>query len=261
MTATTGTDRLEVLRADIDRTDAQLLELLRARMQTCREIAEYKVEHGMEMMAQGRLDAVFERARAFALANGLDVDFVNDIYDAVTLESCRVEDAIIGSGPTGGLDGRALRIDHVAIAVRDLDEAIILFRDVYGFTVIERRAVHGEVSGMDSATMRVGNATVVLCQGDSPTSNVSRYVEHYGPGVQHIAISVRGQGELIEDLRSRGADMLTGVIHSPGLDQSFTKREPNAGTQLEFVTRTTNKGFSDDNVRELFAAMERENVY
>jgi chorismate mutase-like protein len=261
MSVTTEISRLEALRAEIDRADDELLAVLDRRMRICREIAEHKLATNVPMMAQDRLDGVFTKAQAYAREHGLDVDFVNDVYDAVTLESCRIEGDIIGDTPTGGLAGRALRIDHVAIAVRDLEDAIKLFRDVYGFSVIERRAVQGEVSGMDSATMRVGNATFVLCQGDSPQSNVSRYIEHYGPGVQHIAISVRGQGDLLEDLRGRGADLLTGVINSPGLDQSFTKREPNAGTQLEFVTRTSNKGFSDDNVRELFAAMEREDVY
>jgi 4-hydroxyphenylpyruvate dioxygenase-like putative hemolysin len=90
---------------------------------------------------------------------------------------------------------------------------------------------------------------------------VSRYIEHYGPGVQHIAIEVDGQEALLEDLRQRKNDMLTGIIHASGLDQSFTKRETNTGIQVEFVTRTGNTGFHDDNVRELFAAMERENVY
>jgi chorismate mutase-like protein len=261
MSTTTETSRLEALRAEIDRTDAQLLELLDRRMSICREIAEQKRTDDVPMMAQDRLDGVFAKAQAYAREHGLDVDFVNDVYDAITLESCRLEAGIIGDTPTAALAGRALRIDHVAIAVRDLEQAIALFRDVYGFTVIERRAVQGEISGMDSATLRAGNATFVLCQGDNPASNVSRYIEHYGPGVQHIALSVRGQGDLLEELRGRGADLLTGVIHSPGLDQSFTKREPNAGTQLEFVTRTGNKGFSDDNVRELFAAMEREDVF
>lgn len=261
MSTTTEAGRLESLRAEIGRTDDQLLDLLNRRMRICREIAEHKLDHDVPMMAQDWLDGVFAKAQAYAREHGLDVDFVNDVYDAITLESCRLEGEIIGDTPTGGLAGSALRIDHVAIAVRDLQAAVELFRDVYGFSVIERRTVHGEVSGMDSATMRVGNATFVLCQGDSPASNVCRYIEHYGPGVQHIALSVRGQRDLIEDLSGRGADMLTGVINAPGLDQSFTKREPNAGTQLEFVTRTTNKGFSDSNVRELFTAMEREDTF
>ncbi len=261
MSAIASSDRLASLRADIDSADAQLLELLNRRMRICREIAEHKAANDVPMMAQDRLDGVFAKARAYAEANGLDVDFVTDVYDAITVESCRIEGEIIGDTPTEGLASHALRIDHVAIAVRDLEEAIKLFCGVYGFSVIERRLVRGEVSGMDTATLRVGNVTFVLCQGDSPKSNVSRYVEHYGPGVQHIAISVRGQGDLVEELRERGAEMLTGVINSPGLDQSFTRREPNAGTQLEFVTRTTNKGFSDDNIRELFTAMEREDVY
>jgi chorismate mutase-like protein len=258
----TNTSELAALREDIDSIDDALLDLLRRRVRTCERIADYKRDNGVPMMQQDRLDALRGKLRDYAAAHELDEEFLADVFDVVTQEACRLEDAVIeGRTASNGLAGRARRIDHVAIAVRDLEQAITMFRDRYGFAVLERRQVQGEVSGMDSATLRAGGVTFVLCQGDSPRSNVSQYIEHYGPGVQHIAIAVRGQRELLDDLADRGADLLTGVINAPGLDQSFTKREANTGVQLEFVTRTDNDGFSDNNVRELFAAMERENVY
>ena len=154
-----------------------------------------------------------------------------------------------------------MAIDHVAIAVRDLDAAIAHYRDVLGFELRERRQIAGRISGMDSAVMEAGGVKFVLVQGDSPESNVSRYIEAYGPGVQHVAIEVPDPQEAIEDLRARGADLLTGIINGPGLDQIFTKREPNSGIQLEIIARAENEGFDPRNVQELFEAMERENVF
>lgn len=167
-----------------------------------------------------------------------------------------------GGDAAGSVLGRsAMRIDHVAIAVRDLDAAISYYGDVLGFALQERRQISGRISGMDSAVMEAGGVKFVLVQGDSPESNVSRYIEAYGPGVQHVAIEVPDPQEAIDDLRARGADLLTGIIRGPGLDQIFTKREPNSGIQLEIIARAENDGFDPANVQELFEAMERENVF
>jgi chorismate mutase-like protein len=259
-TPTEGTG-LEEARAEIDQLDAELLDLVRRRLAVCDRIARHKKAEGISMMQQDRVEKVRARARDYAAEHGVDGAFLESLFELIVSEACRLEDAVIGGQYGRGLHMRALRIDHVAIAVPDLDRAIAVFHDRYGFSVLERRQVVGEISGMDSATLRAGGVTFVLCQGDSPKSNVSRYVEHYGPGVQHIALAVNNQSELLEDLRGLGADLLTGIIHAAGLDQSFTKRDPATGVQLEFVTRTENSGFDDNNVQELFTAMERENVY
>jgi chorismate mutase-like protein len=254
---------LETLREEIDRLDAELLDVVRRRLAACASIAELKRGNGIPMMQRERLESVRRRARCFSTEHDIDGDFLEGLFDLIASEACRMEDAIIGNseGVGRGLDMRALRIDHVAIAVRDLEAAIAVLRDHYGFTVIERRKVAGAISGMDSATLRAGGVTFVLCEGDSPRSNVSRYIENYGPGVQHIALAVHDQPGLLDELRERGADVLTGIIKAPGLDQSFTKRDASTGVQLEFVTRNDNAGFDDSNVQELFTAMEREDVY
>jgi 4-hydroxyphenylpyruvate dioxygenase-like putative hemolysin len=90
---------------------------------------------------------------------------------------------------------------------------------------------------------------------------VNRYIDAYGTGVQHLAIEVDDLEPVMQELRARGADMLTDVIHGPGLDQAFTMREPNTGMQFEFVARTNNADFDEENVRKLFTAMERKDMY
>jgi 4-hydroxyphenylpyruvate dioxygenase-like putative hemolysin len=158
------------------------------------------------------------------------------------------------------LAGSAICIDHVAVAVRDLDEAIDTYRRTLGFELVERRRIEGVASGMLLAEMRAGPIAFVLVQGNSERSNVTRYIEEYGPGVQHVAIAVDDLPGVLDELDGRGCDLLTGVIESPGLQQAFTKREPNSGIQVELVSRGGEPGFTQSNIRDLFEAMEREDV-
>jgi len=266
MDTTTQAQGLEAFRERIDRVDERLLSALAERVAICREVAEHKRAHDVPMMQPDRVAAVERRWAELAAARGLDERFARSLARMVVGEGCRVEDAIMG-GDNGQPDDRsvfrraAVGIDHVAIAVEDLDAAIDYYGGVLGFELKERRQVSGRVSGMDSAVMVTGGVKFVLVQGDSPESNVSRYIEAYGPGVQHVAIEIPDAQEAIEDLRARGADLLTGVINGPGLDQIFTKREPSSGMQLEIIARAENAGFDPRNVQELFEAMERENVY
>lgn len=272
MDTTTQTPALTALREQIDRIDERLLSALAERVAVCREVAEHKRVEGIPMMQPDRVAIVEDRWAELARARELDEDFARRLCRAVIEEGCRVEDAII-DGTDPDADDRAapaghsafarsaIAIDHVAIAVKDLDAAIAYYGDVLGMELRERRKIDGRISGMDSAVMEAGGVKFVLVQGDSPESNVSRYIEAYGPGVQHVAIEVPDPQAAIDDLRTRGADLLTGIINGPGLDQIFTKREPSSGMQLEIIARSENDGFDPRNVQELFEAMERENVY
>ena len=156
---------------------------------------------------------------------------------------------------------QAVRIDHLAIAVRDLDDAIRYYTERYGFRQTDRRTLEGSSSAMEYAVMAAGDVTIVLVMGRDVRSNVSKYVDHYGPGVQHVAIQVRGLKEVLTHLTSRNADMLTGIIRGPGLLQAFTRRERNSGMQFEFIERTDNSEFDENSVKELYDAMDREEVY
>jgi len=265
-TGTESTDALAALRERIDRVDEQLLSALAERTAICREVAELKAAQDIPMMQPDRVAAVEARWAGLAAERGLDEDFARSLARAVVAENCRVEGVMLSdaeAGRTGAsvLGRSAMGIDHVAIAVRELEPAIAYYRDVLGFELEERRQISGRISGMDSAVMKAGGVKFVLVQGDSPESNVSRYIEAYGPGVQHVAIEVPDPQEALDDLKARGADLLTGIINGPGLDQIFTKREPNSGIQLEIIARAENEGFDPRNVQELFEAMERENVF
>src|SRR5919106_5291836 len=123
----------------------------------------------------------------------------------------------------------AKSVDHIAVAVQDLEQSIEFYRKVLGFQLHERRRTEGRTTAMVSAVMKAGPITIVLLQGTSEDSQVSKYVKHYGPGVQHIAIEVDDLVTLAEELKASGVKFDTSVISSPGLRQIFTHRDENSG--------------------------------
>jgi methylmalonyl-CoA/ethylmalonyl-CoA epimerase len=158
------------------------------------------------------------------------------------------------------LGKHATAIDHVAIAVPELEQSIAFFTDVLGFELHERRKTEGERTAMISAVLKAGPLTFVLLQGTSPQSQVSKFIEHYGPGVQHIAIAVEDLPAVAEGLRSSGMEFDTTVIESAGLRQIFTHRDAGSGLMLELIER---KGgdFSDQSVQQLFSQLEKKSAF
>ena len=151
-------------------------------------------------------------------------------------------------------------IDHVAIAVRDLEESIKFYTEVLGFELKERRRTEGKQTAMVSAVLKAGPVTVVLLQGTTPESQVSRFVEHFGPGVQHLALGVENLPEMAEELKAAGMEFDTTVISSPGLRQIFSKRDAGSGQMFEFIERMGGD-FSDQSVQQLFEQLEKKNAF
>lgn len=154
----------------------------------------------------------------------------------------------------------ATSVDHVAIAVRDLEESIKFYTEVLGFELKERRRTEGKHTAMVSAVLKAGPVTVVLLQGTSPDSQVSRFVENFGPGVQHVALGVQNLPEMAEELKASGMEFDTTVIQSPGLRQIFSKRDPGSGMMFEFIERMGGD-FSDQSVQQLFEQLEQKDAY
>lgn len=147
-------------------------------------------------------------------------------------------------------------IDHIAVAVIDLEEAIIFYQNVLGFVLEERRTTQGAKTGMISAVMGGGDFTIVLIQGLEPQSQVSKYIENYGPGVQHVAFEVDDLKGTVARLRKNGMTFATDVISGPGLRQIFSHRDVNSGVMVEIIERRDHHGFEEENVQDLFNQLE-----
>lgn len=153
------------------------------------------------------------------------------------------------------------KIDHIAIAVRELDSAIRFFSEQLGFTLVRRLSVTGQRTGMISAEMIHGDIKFVLCQGTEPASQVSQLIANYGAGVAHIALATDDVEAVAADLAQKGLTFDTTVINGSGLKQIFSSRDANIGVSFEFIERRGEEGFLEENVQELFDQLERSGAY
>ena len=95
-----------------------------------------------------------------------------------------------------------LGVDHVAIAVKDLDRAVETFKEVLGSPPVRVEEVPEE--GVRIAMFRVGGTYIELLEGTSPSSAVARFIERRGEGIHHIALRVRDVDEASRELSKRG---------------------------------------------------------
>ena len=103
-----------------------------------------------------------------------------------------------------------LRIDHVGVAVADLDEAIAFYERVFGMRCVHRET--NEEQGVREAMMSVGpspeGGCVQLLAPLSPSSTIATFLERSGPGVQQVAYTVADLDAASAALRARGMRLL-----------------------------------------------------
>ncbi|MEO6504293.1 MAG: methylmalonyl-CoA epimerase [Jatrophihabitantaceae bacterium] len=101
-----------------------------------------------------------------------------------------------------------LRIDHVGIAVADLDEAIAFYRDTFGLL-----SVHEEVNseqGVREAMLTVGDGVsrLQLLAPLDDSSTLAKFLDRNGPGVQQLAYTVDDVDAVSAELRGKGLRLL-----------------------------------------------------
>src|SRR3989441_11782779 len=79
-------------------------------------------------------------------------------------------------------------IDHVAIAVRDLDDAVDYYRATYGVEPAHREAV--EKDGVEEVLLRVAESYIQFLTPVRDYSPVAKYLEKKGEGIHHVAYRV-----------------------------------------------------------------------
>jgi len=99
-------------------------------------------------------------------------------------------------------------IDHVGVAVADLDEAIAFYRDTYGMTLAHEEV--NEEQGVREAMMAVGDSgsCIQLLAPLSPESTIAKFLDRSGPGIQQMAYRVEDVDAVSAVLRDRGVRLL-----------------------------------------------------
>ena len=110
--------------------------------------------------------------------------------------------------PAGTEEPLFTHIDHVGVAVPDLDEAIAFYRDVFGMALLHTET--NAEQGVREAMMGVGGSgsCVQLLAPLTPESTIARFLDRSGPGVQQLAYRVRDVEAASAVLRARGMRLL-----------------------------------------------------
>jgi methylmalonyl-CoA/ethylmalonyl-CoA epimerase len=98
------------------------------------------------------------------------------------------------------------RIDHIGVAVEDIDAAMELYRDGLGMREQHRETV--ESFGVEAVLLEVGDGHVELLRPLSPESAVGRYLEKNGPGIHHVAYQTDDIDSALGEVRAAGLRLI-----------------------------------------------------
>jgi methylmalonyl-CoA/ethylmalonyl-CoA epimerase len=126
-------------------------------------------------------------------------------------------------------------IDHVAIAVNDLEAAIEYYRATFGAEVDHREVV--ESDGVEEALLKVADSYVQLLTPTRPDSPVAKYLERKGEGLHHVGYRVADCGEALEAVKAQGGRVVDEAPRpgSRGTTVAFVHPKGAFGTLIELV--------------------------
>ena len=126
-------------------------------------------------------------------------------------------------------------IDHVAIAVRDLEAAIKYYQEAFGATVDHREVV--ESDGVEEALLKVAESYIQLLTPTRPDSPVAKAIEKRGEGLHHIGYRVADCGVALNAMLAAGATAIDKAPRpgSRGTTVAFIHPKDALGTLIELV--------------------------
>ena len=126
-------------------------------------------------------------------------------------------------------------IDHVAIAVHDLEAAVEWYARALGATVVHRERV--ESDGVDEALVRVADSYVQLLSPTREDSPVAKFLARRGEGLHHVAYRVDDCAAALAAVRATGARLIDEVPRpgSRGTLVAFVHPASSFGTLIELV--------------------------
>jgi len=138
------------------------------------------------------------------------------------------------------------RIDHIGVAVEDLDAAIALYRE--GFAMGEQHRETVAEFGVEAVLLEIGDGHVELLKPTGPDSGVAKFLDRNGPGIHHVAYQTDDIDSALAAVREAG---MTLIDEQPriGIRQSrvaFLHPKSTGGVLTELVEPAKVEGVTSD---------------
>lgn len=129
------------------------------------------------------------------------------------------------------------KIDHIAVAVKDLDQEIKKYRDVLGLEMVGTETVAEQKVRV--AIFKVGEVSIELMEPTAEDSPISSFLEKQGGGIHHVALAVDHLANQIEILQENGVGMFdtTPRKGADGARIAFAHPKDFSGVLIEFTQR------------------------
>jgi methylmalonyl-CoA/ethylmalonyl-CoA epimerase len=136
---------------------------------------------------------------------------------------------------SANVDNLLTEIDHIAIAVNDLAEAIDFYRESFGAIVEHREVV--ESDGVEEALLKVADSYIQLLTPTRDDSPVAKYLEKKGEGLHHVGYRVADCGVALDAYRAAGGRSIDDAPRpgSRGTTVAFLHPKSAFGTLIELV--------------------------
>jgi methylmalonyl-CoA epimerase len=121
------------------------------------------------------------------------------------------------------------QIDHIGIAVKDLEETMKFYTECLGLKVTDIETV--EEQKVRTAFIPIGEGEIELLESTDPDGPIAKHIEKRGEGIQHIALRVENIEKALEELKQKGVRLI---------DQK--PRKGAGGARIAFIHPKATKG-------------------
>ena len=133
---------------------------------------------------------------------------------------------------------KATRVEHIGIAVRNLEESIRLYETLLGVACYAIEEVKDQK--VRTAFFRVGETKVELLASTSPDGPIGKFIDRRGEGVHHVAFSVDGVASSLRELEKKGFQLIDNESRqgAEGLHIAFVHPRSANGVLVELCERS-----------------------
>lgn len=130
-------------------------------------------------------------------------------------------------------------IEHIAVAVEDVEEAIRHYREIWGLEVSHREVV--EDQGVEEVMLPLGNCSLQLLGARGPDTIVGRFIARRGEGLHHIAYEVDDLEATLAELKAKGVQLVDESPRPGGRGQmvAFVHPKANHGLLVELIQKSS----------------------